>query len=128
MNTEKDFQLRLDAYEFILDECIKYEEKIQSTTDKIEDALEGQNIGTAKKLSLTGLNCCGTLTKLYGKFSNEVDSFRDFLSEKKDTLDFGDVEQDFANLVSDQINENQESIKKCVMEHQKLFYHVMHDL
>ena len=128
MNTEKDFQLRLDAYEFILDECIKYEEKIQSTTDKIEDALEGQNIGTAKKLSLTGLNCCAVLTKLYGKFSNEVDSFRDFLSEKKATLDFGDAEQDFANLVSDQINENQESIKKCVMEHQKLFHHIMHEL
>ena len=128
MNTEKDFQLRLDAYEFILDECIKYEEKIQSTTDKIEDALEGQNIGTAKKLSLTGLNCCAVLTKLYGKFSNEVDSFRDFLSEKKATLDFGDAEQDFANLVSDQINENQQSIKKCVMEHQKLFHHIMHEL
>lgn len=127
MNTEKDFQLRLDAYEFILDECIKYEEKIQSTTDKIEDALEGQNIGTAKKLAASGKYYCETLAKLYGKFNNEVDSFRSFLSEQKDALD-GGVEQEFADLVSDQIEENQKSIQGCVIEHRKLFYHIMHDL
>lgn len=122
MNTEEEFQIRLDSYEFVLDECIRYENKIESLTDKLEEQLEEGNTGTAKKLSASGFYYCGILEKLYGKFTLECDSLKDFLSSQTD--------QNIVNssiLVSKQVKDSQNNIRKAIKEHKELFYEIIHN-
>jgi hypothetical protein len=54
MNNQEEFKIRLDSYEFCLDECIKHEDKIRAISAQLEEQIEESNMGTAKRLSMSG--------------------------------------------------------------------------
>jgi len=122
MNNQEEFNIRLDSYEFCLDECIKYEDKIKVISSQLEEHLEECNIGTAKRLSVSGFHYCRVLENLYGKFQVECFSFRDFLSEQTDS-----EMKDCGVLVSEQISESQRNIEEALIEHKKLFHEIIHN-
>ena len=122
MNNQEEFKIRLDSYEFCLDECIKHEDKIRAISTELEEQIEEANIETAKRLSVSGFHYCRVLENLYGKFKSECASFRDFLSDQTDS----DM-KDCGVLVSEQINESQRNIEEALREHKKLFQEIIHN-
>ena len=122
MNTEEEFAIRLESYEFYLDECIKHEIQVKKISTSLERALEDLNIGLAKRMSKKGLELCERLEILYVKFGKECNSFYSFLESNQIEDDL--VEESFA-LVGGQVKEAQRNIVKALEEHKELFYSIL---
>jgi len=122
MNTEDEFKIRIESYEFYLDECIKYEHQVKSISISLERSLEELNIGLAKKKSRRGLELCEKLETLYTRFDKECDSFRAFLEANEIEDGLG---EDSYCLVSGQVKESQKNIIEALEKHKQLFFEVI---
>ncbi len=118
MNKEEDFAIRIESYEFFLDECIKHERQLKKLSDELEEPLAEMNLGIAKTISKKGIKLCEKLESLYAKFNHECDSFHTFLqnNEIKD-----DVVAMTYDLVGSQVRQAQKNIGEAVEEHKQLF-------
>ena len=122
MNTEEEFAIRLESYEFYLDECIKHESQIKSISTSLEQTLEDLNIGLAKKMSEKGLQLCERLEVSHARFGKECDSFYDFLEANQIEAEHTELS---ASLVSTQVRAAQRDIIRAVGEHKQLFHDIL---